>query len=288
MNTDTTTSAREGELMPVRDTELFVATQGHGPPVLVMHGGLGVDHTYFRPWLDRLADNVTLVYYDHRGNGRSARPDLTEVDHGTWVADADALRATLGHERIVVLGHSYGGFLALEYALAHPERVEGLVLIGTSATMRHWDVVHANLATHDPTPEQLRAFEDRPFSDDGEMAATLSALLPVYFHRPDDSVLGELRQMVVSVEASVAGGRCLADYDLRGELGNIDVPALVLGGRHDFIMPPQHTAVPLAAGLPRSELVVFEDSGHFPFIEETDHFTEVVAGWLARLHGDGR
>lgn len=66
MNTDTTTSAREGELMPVRDTELFVTTQGHGRPVLVMHGGLGVDHTYFRPWLDRLADRVTLVYYDHQ------------------------------------------------------------------------------------------------------------------------------------------------------------------------------------------------------------------------------
>lgn len=200
------TAVHEG-LVAVRDTELFVTTTGTGPPMLVMHGGLGIDHTCLRPWLDALGDIAELVFYDHRGNGRSARPPLDEVDHATWVADADALRERLGHDQVVVLGHSYGGFLAMRYALAHPGRVRGLVLVSTAATMRHWDRILARLAT----------------------------------------------------------------------------PALVLGGRHDIIMPPEVTSEPLAAGLPDAELVVFEDSGHFPYIEEHDAFLRVVRRWLARL-----
>lgn len=141
----------------VRDTELYVDVEGQGPPVLVMHGGLGVDHTCFRPWLDPLGDTASLIYYDHRGNGRSARPPLDEFDHDTWVEDADALRAAMGHEKVVVLGHSYGGFLALRYALAHPDRVRGLILLSTAAVMEHWDSIHEGLtARHAGSAAGLR------------------------------------------------------------------------------------------------------------------------------------
>ncbi len=241
------------DLVRVRDTELYVDTTGYGTPVLVMHGGLGVDHSYFRPWLDPLGDVAELTFYDHRGNGRSARPSLDDVDHGTWVADADALREQLGHEQVVVLGHSYGGFLALRYALAHPDRVRGLVLVGTAAVMDHWERVHDNLAARSATPAQLRAFEDRPFEDDADAASTLQALLPLYFHRPDAQVMAGLgSRMRFSAEASAAGGRCMGDYDLRSALASVEVPALVLGGRHDFI-------------------------------EQQDAFLRVVRRWLASL-----
>lgn len=271
-------------LVSVQDTELFVSRIGAGTPVLVMHGGLGIDHSYFRPWLDGLGDVAELVFYDHRGNGRSARPALDEVDHATWVADADALRAHLGHEQVVVLGHSYGGFLALQYALAHPDRVRGLVLVGTAPTMQHWDRVHENITARGATPEQRRAFEDRPFADDEDMARTLRALLPLYFKHPDPDLLETMgRQMRFSAAASAAGGRAMADFDLRAELGRITAPTLVLAGREDFIMPTEVTAEPLAAALPHAELVVFEDSGHFPFVEENEAFLRVVRGWLSAL-----
>lgn len=270
--------------VPVGGTELYVTTTGTGTPVLAMHGGLGIDHTCLRPWLDGLGDVAEVVFYDHRGNGRSSRAPLDGVDHATWVADADALREHLGHERVVVLGHSYGGFLALRYALAHPDRVRGLVLVSTAATMQHWDRVHEELAARRATPAQLRAFEDRPFVDDADMSATLQALLPLYFHRPDPEVLAAFgREARFSAAASAAGGRCMADYDVRGDLAGLDVPTLVLAGRHDFIMPADLTAVPLAAAVPGAELVVFEDSGHFPFIEEQEVFLRVVRRWLTRL-----
>src|SRR4051794_5275320 len=111
-------------LAQVNGTELYYTTHGHGRPLLVMHGGLGLDHAYFRPWLDALGDVSELIYYDHRGNGKSARPtDWSGVTHATWADDADALREQLGHERITLYGHSYGGFLALEYALRHADHL---------------------------------------------------------------------------------------------------------------------------------------------------------------------
>ena len=273
-----------GHRVPVRDTELFVTGTGSGTPVLLMHGGLGADHTYFRPWLDALGDVAELTFYDHRGNGRSARPPLDDVDHATWVADADSLREWLGHEQVVLLGHSYGGFLALRYALAHPDRVKALVLVSTAATMQHWERVHENLDRLQATPAQRRAFEDRPFADDTDMLETLQALLPLYFHDPEPALMAAFgASMVVGSEACAAGGRCLADYDVRGDLGRIQVPTLVLAGRHDFILPPDVTAEPLAAGIRDAELVVFEDSGHLPFIEENDAFLRIVRRFLGSL-----
>jgi proline iminopeptidase len=225
-----------------------------------------------------------LTFYDHRATAAPpGRRWTTSTTPPGW-RTPDALRERLGHEQVVLLGHSYGGFLALRYALAHPERVRALVLVSTAATMQHWERVHENLAARQATPAQLRAFEDRPFTDDTDMAETLQALLPLYFHRPDPALMATLGQgLQVSAEACTAGGRCMADYDVRADLVRIDVPTLVLAGRHDFILPPDVTAEPLAAGVPGAELVVFEDSGHFPFVEENDAFLRVVRRFLGSL-----
>ena len=86
------------------DTSLFYNEVGQGIPCLVMHGGLGLDHTYLHPGLDPLGDTLRLVYYDHRGHGRSGRPPMQTVTFEQLADDADRLRAHLGFERIAVLG----------------------------------------------------------------------------------------------------------------------------------------------------------------------------------------
>jgi len=112
-------AARPGGLMAehlVAGRRAFEAI-GSGPPVAVVHGGLGKDHTCFRPWLDPLADRFTVIYVDLLGNGRSEEPaGLAEQrDVQPWVDQLDALRRHLGLERWVVLGHSFGGFVAQTY-----------------------------------------------------------------------------------------------------------------------------------------------------------------------------
>src|SRR5260221_2172200 len=99
---------------------------GSGPPLLCIHGGLGLDHTYFQPWLDYLPAQRILP--DLRGCGLSPRDGLAEAGWETFSTDLEELRATLGHERWAVLGHSFGAYVAQDYALRYPGRVGNLIL----------------------------------------------------------------------------------------------------------------------------------------------------------------
>ena len=119
----------------IRDASLYVQVTGHGDPLLLMHGGPGLDHVSLTPF-QKLADRHTLVFYDHRCNGRSTGAPVTSMTWDNLTADADALREKLGFERWAVLGHSFGGQVALEYVLRYPERVSRLVLLDTAGDAR--------------------------------------------------------------------------------------------------------------------------------------------------------
>jgi proline iminopeptidase len=121
--------------MSIRDVSLFVEVVGHGYPLLLMHGGPGAEHWTMLPFR-RLADRFTLVFYDHRCNGRSEGPPVESMTWENLTADADALRQKLGFEKWAVLGHSFGGHVALEYALRYPESLSHLVLLDTGADSR--------------------------------------------------------------------------------------------------------------------------------------------------------
>src|SRR5512138_3133721 len=117
-------------MMPIRDVSLFVKVIGQGDPLLFMHGGPGLDHTDLLP-LQPLADQFTLIFYDHRCNGRSEGAAVESMTWENLTADAEALRQTLGFDKWTVLGHSFGGNVALEYALRYPSRLSHLILMDT-------------------------------------------------------------------------------------------------------------------------------------------------------------
>jgi pimeloyl-ACP methyl ester carboxylesterase len=120
-------------LTPIRDVSLFVEVIGHGYPLLLMHGGPGADHwslVAFR----KCADQFTLVFYDHRCNGRSKGAPVSSMTFENLTADADALRQ-LGFQKWAVLGHSFGGHVALEYALRYRDRWSHLVLLDKGWTV---------------------------------------------------------------------------------------------------------------------------------------------------------
>lgn len=275
----------------VNGTKLYYEVHGEGRPLLTMHGGLGLDHAYLRPWLDRLAGAASVVYYDHRGNGRSERPaSLEGVTHATWADDGDALRARLGHERVVVLGHSYGGFLAQELALRHGDRLAGLILCNTAPVLDYFPVVQAAVERLG-LPGAARAFHDafnRPMVDDDDWRRTWMELLPLYVHAPvAPAAIADVdaRTSYSAAAWQHAITACLGSFNTLPRLGEIRAPTLILGGAHDIIMPVPQGAERLLAGIPGSELHVFKESGHFPFMEEPEAFTEVVRGWLSRLPG---
>lgn len=275
-------------LVQVDDATLWVERLGQGPPMLCLHGGLGLDHTYFRPWLDPLAAEVELIYYDHRGNGRSTRPeDWSAVDHEVWVRDIERLRQRLGLEKIVLFGHSYGGYFAQEYALSHPDAVRGLVLCNTSPAADYGEEMVAGLAEV-ATPDQLRLVTSgftRPFEgDEVAFGDAYGRILPIYLLEPrPERVRAVVERMRFSPGAFNRGFiECRPGFRTVERLGEIRCPVLVLSGRHDLVVPPGPGAERLHAGLPDSDLVLFERSRHFPFLEEQPLFLAVVRDWLRR------
>jgi proline iminopeptidase len=270
--------------MPVahlNGTELFYVEVGEGLPCLVMHGGLGFDHTCLHPWLDPLGDVMRLVYYDHRGNGRSGRPPLETLTFEQFCSDADALREHLGFEKVAVLGYSYGGCIAMEYALRYPERLSHLILLDTAPTFDYWEEVKANARRKGATQKQLDALE-ASVDNEAEFWNVLKLTEPLYFHTFDaDLAERVLGRTILSIEANEAGGAIQEGWDLTPRLSEISAPTLILVGRDDFICPPSQAKI-LHEGIPNSELVVFERSGHFAHAEEPEAFFDAVHGWLRR------
>lgn len=269
--------------MPVarlNETDLFYLQVGAGVPSLVMHGGLGVDHTYLHPWLDPLGDVMRLVYYDHRGNGRSGRPPLETLTHDSFAADADALRAFLGFDNIAVLGHSYGGFIALEYALRYPKRLSHLILVDTAPAFTHVEEIMANARRKGATEEMLEILEAPNPTDDKEMQRAMQVINPLYFGNFNADVANRLFEHVEwSASAGARNDVLLPEYNIISRLEEIRAPTLILVGRDDFICPPSQAEI-MHRGIRDSALFIFENSGHMPYIEEPDLFFQVVRDWL--------
>jgi proline-specific peptidase len=259
----------------VRDVSLFVDVVGQGDPLLLMHGGPGADHwtmTALRP----LADERTLVFYDHRCNGRSEQAPVESMTWDNLTADADALRASLGFERWAVLGHSFGGMVALEYALRYPNRLTDLILLDTGGDGRlSTEGAAAELARRGATPEKVELvrrwfngqFEPR------EMTRILLRIGDAYASHPSlrhtirDLAHGEWRTRMRPEALIFAGRQLLPGWSVMDRLAEITTPTLIIAGRDDFIFPPAHQQA-LAAGIPNARLRLVDDAGHNAHTEQ--------------------
>jgi proline iminopeptidase len=135
-----------GRLVTVRDTQLWVETEGLGDPIILLVGGPANSHVSFHPFFSALANQYQVIYYDYRGRGRSDRSaDVHTITFASDVEDLEGLRQVLGFERISLYGFSYGGMVAQAYALAHPERVSNLILANTVHSAEMWQQNHENL-----------------------------------------------------------------------------------------------------------------------------------------------
>jgi proline iminopeptidase len=278
----------------VNGTELFFDVEGSGlvpdgptmrerPVCLVLHGGPGMDHTYYRPWLSPLAEHLQLVYVDHRGNGRSQRMADPEYTVENMADDLEQLRIYLGIENPIILGNSFGGFVAQVYATRYPGRYSHLVLIATAPSYGFFEEATA-IAEARATAEQKQTmpllFMGKVLTED-DFKAWWDVMLPLYFHHYNP-VVG--RAMMGRTTGNPAIARYMFEqviphYDMRSQLGTITAPTLIIAGRHDWITPPSQNEA-IHTLIPGSEYVVFEQSGHMPFVEEQEGFLSVVRRFL--------
>jgi proline iminopeptidase len=250
----------------------------------VLHGGPGLDHSYFKPWLTPLAETMQLIYVDHRGTGRSERVPLETCTIEQMADDLEELRKLLGIEKVSLLGNSFGGMWALVYATRYPERVSRLILVTTTPSHEFYQAAEKQIEIK-ATPEQkatMPSLFEGAVTTDEQFKRWWDVMLPLYFAHWDP-VRGEQmieRGIVNPLVAAYMFEKIIPVYDVRPHLGSIHAPTLVIAGRHDWVTPVGESEQ-LAERIADSQLVVFEESGHMPFIEEQDLFVETVRQFMA-------
>ncbi|HEU4820034.1 MAG TPA: alpha/beta fold hydrolase [Qipengyuania sp.] len=273
-----------------------VAGKAEGISVIILHGGPGQGSMVFEQGVGAQLEKVArVVYYDQRGAGRSERPK----DHALYsipilIEDIEALRRTLGGERIVLLGHSFGTLLALEYAAKYPQHTAGLVLAGAAFDFPALiDAMCDNLARAKPDAfarATAAAGPDgrcNPFAgipDDAERKAWTEAnMFPDPFTARKVETWDSVNGLANTGEL---GGAIFAQGLLSYRFSGTDrltMPVLLIDGAedHQTALAPQQT---LAAAIPRGEVRVYEGAGHFMFVEQPERFARDVAQFLATLN----
>ena len=260
--------------MQIRDVSLFVKVMGKGYPLVLMHGGPGLDYTTMLS-LEPLADQFTLVFYDHRCNGHSEGAEISSMTMDNLTADADALRLTLGYDQWAVIGHSFGGNVALEYALRYPQSLTHLVLMNTGGD-QWWVSQNAPqiLAKHGysaATVAAARRFYNGEINPSEFFPVYMKFGSAYYYHNILWVLVKGLfsgQMMKTNPEALIFGySQTLHDWTVMDRLNEIDVPTLVVAGRYDFLFPTEHQ-VALATGIPKARLEIIENAGHAPHMEQ--------------------
>ncbi len=254
--------------------------RGSGPPLVLHPGGPGCSSEYFGE-LPELAGARTLLLLDPRGTGGSDRPvDPSGYDLEDYAADIEALRAHLGLERLDLLGHSHGGFVAMTWATTRPERVGRLIVASSAArfTPAIREMRAARIASHEgesyyeDSIAAIAAHEAGEFASDGELSALYArewrVLVPVGIDA--SGILGGLRRAGNNADAlRHFNSRIASGMDQRAALAAVTSPTLVLVGELDaFGVAPGEE---IAAALPDARLTVLSGADHFPFLESADH-----------------
>jgi L-proline amide hydrolase len=257
-------------------------------PLLALHGGPGSTHHYFAP-LEGLAAERPVVLYDQIGCGGSDRPENIEWSVAVFREEVEAVRAQLGLERIHLLGTSWGGMLALEHVLSGAQGIVGLILSSTLASVDQWAAEQLKLRA--ALPAEVVAVLDRHDRagtyDDPEYDQAMEAYFDRHFYRgpkPRAEIEAMSAAKAVEVYRAMQGPNewtvtgALRGWDVRDRLAEIELPTLVIRGRHDMSTDP--ISATLVNGIKDAREVVLENSSHTPVLEQTDEYLDAISTFM--------
>jgi proline iminopeptidase len=253
-----------------------------GVPLLVLSGGPGTDSRYMRVGgaLDRLAEDRPLIFFDQRGTSRSSAANGTEtIDK--YVEDLEAIRRAVGAERVDILGHSFGGYLAMAYTAKYPDRVRGLVLVD-SAPPKLGDVTQLLAQLYPDRIEDWRARRARLGDDNASADSAIFMSMEFVTEEAFRSYLAAVAAFRDNMTVNNSLRRDMERLDYWPEVRRFTQPTMIVHGRFDAVVAPSdgwrlHQAI---AG---SVFHVIESAGHLPHVERPDQFLAAVAPFLARL-----
>ena len=236
--------------------------------MITLHGGVGLDSTYLRKSLQPLENQFDVRHYDRH----KIEPQAEDFDG--WVEQLENVRSKeFGDEKIILFGHSFGGFLALEYALKHQDKLKGLILCTTGPKIR----LVRNMAMPVLSEKQTQAmkrFGAEGVTSSNDVKEAWDAALPVFLSNPSVTQKNILDGTRFSVEGLLKEHKAVQQWSVEDRLGEITIPTLVIAGKHDWTFGPDD-AKAMAAKLPNATTVVL-DTGHFPFWEDPTGFKKAI------------
>lgn len=284
----------------VGDAELYVEEEGRQTPLILINGGPGGTHHYFHPWFTRAKKYARVIYYDQRGCGLSDfKPGEEGYSVFQAINDLEELRKALGIEKWVLLGYSYGGFLVQFYAVNHPERAAGLVLVGSSPGM-HVDTGPSRQMDFLSEEEKKRLAEIRSdlqkFAAGRKLSRREYVQILLYnnflngdwkrqhFYKSTPERLAQIALYEWDNDDNFNGlmNRSMERINLAGLFEKNPIPTLILEGKWDLTWGEQKANI-LRRNHPNARMVVFEKSGHSIYHEEPDRFFDVLRSFIRNL-----
>ena len=287
----------------VNNTSLQVATIGEGHPIFVIHGGPGGCHRIFGDYLDDLAKDYKLIYYDQRGQGTSKEEDVDSIKMEDLVSDLHELAKKMGHDEYALLGHSFGGFVALEYTLKYPKNVTNLILMNTADTVKGLHEFRVE-SFESASPEYQELFNQHVaelmksrelYEIDHEQAQRIfkDAYKLILVEESLDLSKEEILKFHDVIDNTVFNlnfafsdtSTLLVDFDVTDRIDDIKTSTLIITGDREHTLNPM-LSVQMSKKMANSKLVVYENVGHNSYVERPEDIIKRIREHISYIGND--
>lgn len=270
---------KEG-FIKANNAELFYRIFGQGEPIIVIHGGPGLSQDYLLPEMAKLAENNLVIFYDQRGSGLSTGEiNSDSMQIGIFLDDLEAVRKFFGYKSVTILGHSWGGFLAMHYAIRHPESIHKLILLNSvPGSAEEYSLFEQEYMKRlNPNLDELTAIKESKEFIEGNPATVEKYYRIIFEGAFYNSEKIHLLNLCMSSQASINLSKVnevfeqtvfSKPFNLHDQLKQVRIPTLIVHGDYDTI--PPSTALKLHESIQASKYILIKNCGHFPYIETPD------------------
>lgn len=279
----------EEKLVEVNDAQLYCRSYGTGEPLLVIHGGPGLSMDYLLPWLSKLAENRKVIFYDQRGCGKSnSKINEQVINIDTYLKDIESIKDAYQIKKMDILGHSWGGFLAMRYALKDPQSIQSLLLVSSMPANSEGingflEGFYTRMKPYDAEFQEI--INSKEFKEGSPTISEKYYGLIFKTYLYDRSKI-DLLNLKLGSKEFVDGIKInnmltkifFTPYNLLDSLKKLKVRALVIIGENDIV--PVQNAQNIADALENSKFLLLKQCGHFPYIEQPYQFFDRIANFL--------
>lgn len=276
----------------INNVRLYYKVMGKGKTIVILHGGPGMNHTYFLPHMGWLAHYYELIFYDQRACGRSSGViDSESLTLDNYVEDLEGIRKAFNLDKMNVMGHSFGGLLAMYYGIMYPENLGSLILVDSAPASSKLNVKYMKskeiCMTDGDRITVEKIIQSEGFADRKSLLIEelfrISEKVNFYDQSLIDSFFLKFNEKAAKnvFFINVLMRRDIVNYDIHESLSKIECPTLIIHGDHDTV--PLEAAQKIHQHIKNSHYVIFKNCGHYPFIESPAEFFRTVKDFLDNL-----